>query len=104
RRDRPGRPVAGAAIDPRRALARGPGGDRLPDRSGRAGAGRGSPLAMTRTAARGTRLAATPSHAGRRPQWPATRRPGRMTLTRLALVAAAAAAAAAAIVGMSACS
>ena len=59
---------------------------------------------MTRTAARGTRLAATPSHACRRPQWLATRRPGRRTLARLALTAAAAAAAAMAIAGVSACS
>ena len=59
---------------------------------------------MTRTAARGTRLAAAaadPSHRHWRPRWPAQRIPGRMTLARLALTAAAAAAA---IAGVSACS
>ncbi|HXO27428.1 MAG TPA: hypothetical protein VOA80_08810, partial [Thermoanaerobaculia bacterium] len=59
---------------------------------------------MTRTAARGTRLAADASHRCWRPQWPAQRRSGRMTLLRLALTAAAAVAAAGAIAGMSACS
>lgn len=62
---------------------------------------------MTRTAARGTRLAADAAHRCSRPRWPAKRHPGRMTLLRLARTAAAAVAVAGAIAviaGVSACS